>query len=519
MPGPQDPWLQFAVHVAIGTIAGGASDTVAVWMLFHPRKKTLGFQGAIPKNQARLAKSLGRTVGERLLTPTDIMAELTRAGVREKLDETLALVIGNVLDTERASLREILPPSVLLEVERALTAGVPIVAERLAEFTQSPEFEVRAGAFVSRRRAEFKDHALADLLTPERRASITTRAAQWASDFAQSDDLAQGVHDYVQRRAHAMLTSSEPLIEQVPPAFVAAIDSGVEAYLPIAVEKLADVLRDPEARERIRVRLHDLFSHFVDDLKFHERMIAKLVVTERTLDKALDAVEKDGAEQLGELLEDPAVRERITAAVHDAITSYLAKPLTQIIGPPDGERAQAIIDSVSDGVVRMLRAEQTHGLLVEKLDVALARAEQKTWGEVLAPLADDTLSGWIVAAARSPRTRELIEDASRSAIQRLFDRPIGRPGRWLPPDSSTRLGHAFAPAIWDLVESQLPALIQRLDVQSMVERKVLAFSVERLEELIRGVIHRELRLIIFVGYVLGGLIAVIGFTISRMAGM
>ncbi len=519
MLDPQNQWVQFAVHVAIGTIAGGASDTVAVWMLFHPRRKVLGFQGAIPKNQARLAKSLGRTVGERLLTPTDIMAELVRAGVREKLDETLALVIGNVLDTERASLREILPPSVLLEVERALTSGVPIVVERLAEFTDSAEFETRARGFVARRRAELKDRLVGNVLTAERRAAITARAAEWASEFSQSDELAQGVHDYVERRAVQMLSSREPLMEQVPPAFVSAIDGGIEAYLPVAVEKLAGVLRDPLARERIRLRLHGLFARFVEDLKFHERVIAKLVVTERTLDRALDSVEREGAEQLGELLEDPAVRERITAAVHEAITSYLAKPLADIVGPPESERARAVMETVARGLVRVLRAEETRHLLVEKLDAALARAEQKTWGDLLAPLDDQTLANWIVGAARSPRSRELIEDASRTAIRQALDKPIGRPGRWLPPDSSTRLGGAFAPAIWDLVESQLPALIQRLDVQAMVERKVLAFSFERLEELIRGVINRELRLIIFIGYVLGGLIAVIGFSISRLAGM
>ena len=519
MLDPQNPWLQFAVHVAIGTVAGGASDTVAVWMLFHPRERVLGFQGAIPKNQARMARSLGRTVGERLLTPGDIMAELTRAGVREKLDETLALVIGNVLDTERGSLRDVLPPSVLLEVERALTSGVPIVVERLAEFTDSPEFETRTRAFVARRRAELKDRLVGNVLTPERRSAITARAAQWASEFSQSDELAQGVRDYVERRARAMLASTEPLMAQVPPAFVAAIDGGIEAYLPMAVERLGGVLRDPGARERIRLRLHGLFSRFVEDLKFHERVIAKLVVTERTLDRALDSVEKEGAEQLGELLADAAVRERITAAVHDAVTSYFAKPLAEIVGAPDSDRARAVIETVADGLVRVLRAEQTRGLLVEKLDGALARAEQKTWGDLLAPLDDETLSGWIVSAARSPRSRELIEDAAHSAIGRLLDRPIGRPGRLLPPDSATRLGGAFAPAIWELVEAQLPGLIQRLDVQAMVERKVLAFSFERLEELIRGVINRELRLIIFTGYVLGGLIAVVGFSLSRLIGM
>lgn len=519
MIDPQNPWVQFGVHVAIGTVAGGASDTVAVWMLFHPRRKVLGFQGAIPKNQARLARSLGRMVGERLLTPHDIMAELIRAGVREKLDETLALVIENVLDTERASLREILPPSVLLEVERALLAGVPILAERLAGFVDSPEFTERTRAFVQRRRAELADRMVGNVLTAERRSAITTRAAAWAEEFAQSGELERGVHDYVLRRARAMLSSPEPLMEQVPPAFVSAIDGGIEAYLPIAVEKLAGVLRDPGARERIRLRLHGLFRRFVEDLKFHERLIAKLVVTEHTLDKALDSVEKEGAEQLGELLEDPVMRQQITAAVHEAVTSYFAKPLSEIVGAPESDRARSLVDTVAGGLVRVLRAAETRGLLVEKLDQALARAEQKTWGDLLAPLDDDTLTGWIVTAARSPRSRELLEDWARSTVERLLDQPIGRPGRWLPPDSARRLGGAFAPAIWELVESQLPGLIQRLDVQAMVERKVLAFSFDRLEELIRGVINRELRLIIFIGYVLGGLIAVLGFSLSRLAGM
>ena len=170
-------WVHFLANVAIGTIAGGASDTVAVWMLFHPRRKTFGFQGAIPKNQARLARSFGRTVGERLLTPHDIMAELIRAGVREKLDESLALVIGNVLDTPRGSLRDIVPPAVLIEVERALMSAIPVVTERVAEFVESPEFTERARAFVARRRAEIADRPVGNVLTAERRAAITTRAA------------------------------------------------------------------------------------------------------------------------------------------------------------------------------------------------------------------------------------------------------------------------------------------------------------------------------------------------------
>src|SRR5687768_6293872 len=82
LPGPS-PWLSLAFNVAFGAIAGGVTNAVAVWMLFHPYERRFGFQGAIPKNKARLAKSVGRTVGERLLTQDDILGELNRSGLRE----------------------------------------------------------------------------------------------------------------------------------------------------------------------------------------------------------------------------------------------------------------------------------------------------------------------------------------------------------------------------------------------------------------------------------------------------
>src|SRR4029079_14910697 len=85
----ENMWVQFAVHVIVGTVAGGLSDTVAVWMLFNPKKKRFGFQGAIPKNQARMARSLGRTVGERLVTPGDLQKELGRPELRQAFEDRL----------------------------------------------------------------------------------------------------------------------------------------------------------------------------------------------------------------------------------------------------------------------------------------------------------------------------------------------------------------------------------------------------------------------------------------------
>ena len=313
-----NPWIQFGIHVFVGTVAGGLSDTVAVWMLFNPKKKRFGFQGAIPKNQARLAKSLGRTVGERLLTPGDLQTELARPELLTAFQSRVEDVIAN------------------------------------------------------------------------------------------------------------MLTSRDPLIDKVPPAVVTALEGATTAYLPVAMTKLGAFLGQPTTRVKLRSALHSMFNRFVDDMRFHERIFAKLMMTEKKFDTVLDAIETDGVEQVVGLLEEPEIREEISKAIHDAILSYLQKPISDILGNVEAKR---------------------------------------------------------------------------------------------DPEAPRRLAASAAPVIWEWIHDQLPELIKKLDVQAMVERKVMAFSVERVEEILRNVIQNELNLIITTGYVLGGLIGVCTFGLQKLLGL
>ena len=117
----ENTWVQFGIHVFVGTMAGGLSDTVAVWMLFNPKQKKFGFQGAIPKNQARLAKSLGRTVGERLLTPGDLQSELARPELLAAFQSRLEEVISTIL-TSKDPLIDKVPPAVVTALEGAMTS-------------------------------------------------------------------------------------------------------------------------------------------------------------------------------------------------------------------------------------------------------------------------------------------------------------------------------------------------------------------------------------------------------------
>lgn len=315
---PNNPWVQLGVQVFVGTFAGGITNTIAVWMLFNPKQPRFGFQGAIPKNQARLAKSLGRTVGEKLLTPGDLQSELSR---------------------------------------------------------------------------------------PEFRAAFESRLEEVIA---------------------MMLTSREPLIDKVPPAVVTALEGATTSYLPVAMTKLGAFLGQPTTRVKLRDALHNMFNRFVDDMRFHERIFAKLMMTEKKFDTVLDAIETDGVEQVVGLLEEPEVRDEISKAIHDAIIAYLQKPISDILGDVEARK---------------------------------------------------------------------------------------------DPDAPRRIAASAAPVIWDWIDQQIPELVKKLDVQSMVERKVMAFSVERVEEILLMVIEKELRMIIIAGYVLGALVGLITFGIQKLVGL
>jgi uncharacterized membrane protein YheB (UPF0754 family) len=369
MPDLSSPWVQLAINVAVGTVAGGITNAVAVWMLFHPYERRFGLHGAIPKNRARLAKSIGRTVGERLLTPGDIISELNRAGLRDSLDAKLAEFIATLLEREWGSLRTLLPPAVGAELERTLGGLGPTLAEGYVREVNSPEFEARVRGFVARARIEFAPLPMSAVLTPERRAELSSQAADLATDL---------------------------------------IEEGREAGNRSARAKFGDLL-------------------------------LRLAGTDRT-------------------------RTFVERTVHEA----------------------------------------------------LARAGSRSWGDVLAPLDDHTIVAWLLEAARSSRAAELAMTVAGGAAGAVLERPIGRVGRWLSDDAALRLAAVASPALWEWIVAQLPGFLETLDVESMVERKVLGFSTQRVEELVRNVTQRELDVIVRLGYVLGAVIGLATFAIGEL---
>jgi uncharacterized membrane protein YheB (UPF0754 family) len=287
---------------------------------------------------------------------------------------------------------------------------------------------------------------------------------------------------------------------------VSSLEHAIQGYLPLAIERLGTLLEDENTRAKFESTLRDLFHRFLGDLKFHQRIVAKLVVTEDTVDRVLDTIEKEGAERLSELLTEATMQEAMAKSVNEAIVDFLRRPVRGVLGEPGSASVVDARETLAGWIVGMARDPQTRGFLVEKLQEGMSKVGNRTWGDVLRNVPTERVAGWLVEAARSEAARRGTEDVARWLVENVLDRPIGRPARWLPEDAAERMEAGLGPVVWSWLQGQVPDVVQKLDVGRRVEEKVVDYPMPKLEELVRKVTDRELRLIVRLGYVLGAII-------------
>lgn len=514
--------VEAVITIALGALAGGITNAVAIWMLFHPYEpRGLGrwvIQGAIPKNRARLAKTVGRTVGQRLLAPEDLARQLSAPPVREAFDRAVRGFVEAAFEVERRSLRDELPPAVLTELERALDGIAPALAARFAEFAGTQEFRDGLGDALERATRELADRPVSDVLTAERRAALRQRVEQWVVTAAASPELEATLRGWFARQLVRMEDDRTPLLERLPASLVGTVERAIASYLPVALDRLATLLANPETRQRIQRALHELFQRFAQDLLLHERIVARLVVTERTIERLLDTFERDGVDHLARLLDEPAMRTEVAKSVNDAVVSFLRRPMAEHLTNLGAERRERIAETAAGYAARALRDPATRTYAIDRLDAALAAAEHRTLGDVLRHIPADRAAAWLARAASTPEVRAWFKEGVSAALAAMLDRPIGRPSAWLPEGAHQRIAEQLSIALWEWIQRQVPIVVAQLDVEAMVEQKVLGFSMERLEQIVRQTTQRELDLIVRLGYVLGGFVGVAAWVVQRLLG-
>jgi uncharacterized membrane protein YheB (UPF0754 family) len=517
--------IRALVTIMFGAMAGGLTNSIAIWMLFHPYETpNLGkrplkmLQGAIPKNQARLAAAIGRTVGTRLLTPEDLGETFRDEAFRDAFNEHLTGFLDAVLHTERGSLRDLIPERMHEQTDAIFQDVAEFGLARLREYLESDRFSEALTERAQEIVQSIADEPVAGILTPARGSAISEAVEEWLTGAVESEDFSGAVDDYLSRATQRLLEPTRTFEEVLPLGLVGTVEKGISAYLPIAIGRVGSTLEDDEARDKFKTFIHDLLHRFLGDLKFHQRVVAKLIITESTVDKVLDTIEEEGAERLAEVLRDPTMQDAMARGINDAIVDFLRKPVVSVLGGEEDESVVEARRTVTAWIIDIAQDPTSRGFLVEKLEVALEGAGARTWGQVLEKIPPEKVAEWLVSGARSEAAETLCREVADRLSSSLPDRPIGTPANWLPEGSARKLEEALSDPVWEWLQTQVPSIIEQIDIAGRVEQKVLDFPPAKMEELVRRVTHKELRIIVRLGYLLGAIIGTALVTTNLILG-
>ncbi len=507
--------------VLVGALSGGLTNAIAIWMLFHPYEKRgwgpFTLIGAIPKNKPRLAKSIGKTVGQKLLTAEDVTRRMDTPEVRKAFLGAIGRIISNLLEAERGPIRDQLSPELAEAMHDALGSIGEGAAGKLADYTAGENFTTMVSGVVTKLRDDVGDRPLSEVLTAARRETLHRKVEEWVSQLADGEELAKTLKRFVHGQLDHMAQDDTPLLERLPPGIIGAVEQGITDYLPVALERIGSVLSDPEAKGRIQEALHQAFDRSVRDMLLHERLIAKIVVTDSTFKRLLDGIEADGFERFAATMTSPEMRAQLSKAVNDAVVNFLRIPLGERIQRLGDDKREGLEDTLVEWLIKVTRDEGTRAVIAKMVDRALDAAEQRTWGDVIDVVPPEQAAKVIADALSGEPGKRWVAEAVNGIIDNLMARPLGRPADWLGADTTEALKSGVASAAWNWTQQQVPRIVEQFNVQDMVEQKVLGFSTARMEEIVKRVTEKELKLIVRLGYVLGGIVGLIAFGLNLLA--
>lgn len=513
-------WFQVFLLVFVATFHGYGAAWLAVRMLFRPRRpvKFLGItvfpQGMIPRHRARLAEAIGKAVGEELVSPETILAELFEKDfLRRKIEDTVNSYTQEFLSRDYPSVTDMLPENLRESVLEAVFSLQLKVAEHIEFALQSEETLETIRGFIQRRSDDILSRRVSELVDDETAEKILNFLETRIRSAVREPGFHQKIHEFVSSRIDDLINTKTPLNQMITDDAIGLLkEKAVGQIQPIA-HQLAEIATAERTRKQISAIIKHEVHGYYEQLPFFKKFF---VSRDNLLGEVDDLVNESLPKRIEETLQGEVFAEEAGNFIGGAIDNALAKPLPEIVGTIETAQLEKLKTQISDGIMRFAQSEELMNSVsayltdgIEKLKPHSLRAIMQT----AHPESEDKLKNMLSKGLMNLLSREenfsLINTFLASQIDKILSAPIGKLSNHLSEDKIKSAGSALTTTIIDAAKAKLPEAIKEFDVGNMVKEKVNNFPVEKLESLILSVAKEHLRTIELFGAGFGFVIGVV----------
>lgn len=503
--------MPYLLGALIGAIIGYFTNWLAIKMLFKPRtEKRIGgikvpfTPGLIPKEKARIAKSVAESVGEHLINKESISKTLDKPEVKTKVKSALdnkAMQLLNKEGTLEGRLKDIFKDS-YNEKEEFLEGKIYDKTITILEDKEKQDEVVKFAIGFIKKKLEKEPTLIVECLNNVDLKEVIKRI----SEKIDQQETAEIIAEKIDKIITDLENSDKVIKDYIPDRASDAIEKLVYDNKKVIVKEICDILRSPEVSVKIK---QEILGKILGGLG---GMIAMFI--------SVDGIYEKFANSIEEYLAQPQNAEQVCKY----IVSYINKLLNNNVS----DAVKKLPAGISVDIAVIL-SNKVNGLLTDKDNVQKLRdklvgfvASHSSYDELLCKFDKDYASKLekllresISKLIESSEVREGVKKAISRAKKELLSYEISK-------DENTKneiikgINNLFESNYDAFIENDLQGVIELIDVQSIVEEQINAFDVDEGERIILGIASKELSAITWLGAVLGGILGILSPVLSSL---
>ncbi len=508
----------------VGAFIGYMTNYVAIRMLFRPLKpwRFLGWRlpmtpGVIPAKRHELAINMGRMVGRHLLTSSDITKALNGRAFKKQLALVIDTKVQGLLNRDLGPLSSIVPKRFTSYLEAGLKIlrwrGLKIVHNHLAGDAFAREMAVIIANHIEETAAK----PLTTVLPAEAQARMLAVLEKAARNMLTSPGTEEWLSNYIEQKLREIMAAERTPRQLLPAAIPDFILGFVERETPALLAKAARIAEEPGSRDKIVKAVCGAINNFIAGLGPMAALAAGFISPELIEGKVREYLDEHGAE-LSAWLQGEEVQERLRGILNSWINNLLDQPLSELLANVEEEKLYHIRRELAAQTARALREPRLTAMVINLLSEALKELSNSPIQEVIVRLFGSNGMGrgkdWaareVVTMFRSREVKQVLDHLLGGLLERkLFRHPIGPLHNFLPKAVQSSLAEYIIEQSNLLMAREVPGLLDSLNLEQMVSKKVDGLDLLQLENLLLGIMEEQFKYINLFGALLGGIIGLL----------
>jgi uncharacterized membrane protein YheB (UPF0754 family) len=338
-------------------------------------------------------------------------------------------------------------------------------------------------------------------------------------------ETASSIERFVDERLERLLQSDRSLRDLLPGDLVEVLLQQVEREVPPLLERFGGLLYDPEFRQRLVERARQGIDAFLDSLGGLAGLLSGFVNLDQIYNRIPEFLDKAG-EEISHWLREEKTQQQVAVMLRERLEGMLDKPLSRFLEKAPYEKVAGARRYLSERSVEAVQSRRTTEILLGFADKGLQRIKDRSFRSLLEEnlpadgvhRIEQELGDQLLKLARSTEASTAIDALIKEKLEEwLFMCPLGRLSERLPTDVLEELEEGLYQQVGEVLQKEVPPLIETLNISRMVEEKVNQLDILQVEELLMGVMKEQFKYINLFGAVLGFLIGLINLAVWWMA--